>query len=492
MPSKDLLDPMTASEKLLVVSAKHFDDWRATARRLLISGTAPEHLQWVDERQSGERQQSRLFEPEPLPAPLTPESSTSASLSFTVPKDFIELARTVSHHRNPTRWSLLYRMLWRITGGEKHLLQIASDRDVMTARDYEKAVRRDAHKMKAFVRFRKTLDQQGDLFVAWHRPDHYVVPYTAGFFSRRFDVMRWVIMTPDDSVAWDGTKLVYGPGVPRAKSPAVDELEALWKTYYSHIFNPARIKLHAMRAEMPVKHWSTMPETALIDEMLRKAPARVETMIRQTEGFLGANEFVPADARDIKSLRQAAATCKGCDLYKPATQTVFGVGSPDASLMMIGEQPGDQEDRTGEPFVGPSGQLLRRTMAEVGLSDDDVYITNAVKHFKFQETPGRRLHVKPNSREIGACKPWLDAEIQTIHPKMILCLGATPASVIFGPSFRITKSRGEVMETAYAPWTMATFHPSALLRVPDAVKRDEMMSQFRSDLTLAADKLRKG
>jgi len=475
---------MTASDKLTIVRSYAFEDWRTTARRLLISGFAPEHLQWIDERQVGREGQSMLFEEAEVAvaSPVTPSP-------FSVPRDFLDVARTISHHRSPSRWSLLYRILWRITGGEKHLLQIAADRDVVAARDMEKSVRRDAHKMKAFVRFKKTVVAGEDVYVAWHRSDHYVVSYTAGFFARRFDVMKWVIVTSDDSVAWNGTELVFGPGSPKATEPTTDEIESLWKTYYSHIFNPARIKLKAMKAEMPRKYWATMPETELIDELIRKSPQRVEMMIKQSEGLVGAEQFIPHDTNDLNVLRVAAQTCRGCPLHEPATQTVFGVGPQNAILMLIGEQPGDQEDRAGVPFVGPSGILLRECLEEVGIDIDAVYVTNAVKHFKFQVTPGRRLHVKPSSREIGACKPWLRAEVESIKPKMILCLGATPSSVIFGPAFRITQGRGQVMESDFSPWSMATYHPSALLRVPDSEQRASMTALFKADLKLTADSL---
>lgn len=489
---------MASSDRLAVVQAYAFEDWRATARQLRLAGRSPENVHWIDQRETQKEGQQSFFDLPNDPFTTTHDdiSKSGTQPTFTVPPPFLELAKTVAHHRSPTRWSLLYRILWRMTSGERHLLQVASDHDVVAARELEKAVRRDAHKMKAFVRFRKTQDEQGDFYVAWHRPDHYVVPYTAGFFSRRFDVMRWAILTPDDSVLWDGKTLAFGPGVARSEQPPADELESLWKTYYSHIFNPARIKLKAMKAEMPMKHWATLPETEVIDELLRKASRRVETMIKQTEGTKGAEPFVPTSSTSstssttIPHLKKAVQTCRGCDLYKEATQAVFGTGPANAKLVMIGEQPGDREDIAGEPFVGPAGDLLRQVLDEVGISIDECYVTNAVKHFKFQMTGTRRLHVKPSAREISACKPWLIAELETIQPAMVLCLGATPASVIFGPAFRVTKLRGEVIETQFARWTMATYHPSALLRVPNADKRASMLREFRQDLQRASDHLK--
>lgn len=502
---------MTASESLLRLRATRFEDWRHTARRLLISGAAPETIAWVDGRSKTARKQGDLFGD--LSAAGTDDSSgaaatddqdtaaaepsESASSPFRVPKPYVEMARKVACHRSPRRWELLYRLLWRITGGEKNLLLNAADRDVHEVTQFQKAIQRDAHKMKAFVRFRKTMDEQGELYVAWHRPDHYTLELTADFFARRFDVMRWVIMTPDESAVWDGRKLTFGEGMPRSAAPQDDELEELWKTYYANIFNPARIKLNAMRAEMPKKHWATMPETQLIDDLIREAPKRVETMIEHAEGGVSARPFLPNiqtrganRESSLEQLRVAACKCQGCDLHREATRTVFGRGIAEAKLVLVGEQPGDMEDLAGEPFVGPAGQLLKAVMDEVGLDEAELYITNAVKHFKFKPSGKRRLHVKPAAREIAACRPWLEAELETIRPKMVVCLGATAASVIFGPGFRLTKQRGVVQKTDYAQWTMATYHPSALLRVPDESARETMRQSFTGDLRYAADHLR--
>ena len=461
------------------LQATYFEDWRETARALIGQQVPPAEVHWIDRRSVSGQQQSDLFETaiESSPDP-TPES---APVSINVPAAFLAIARTVSHHRNPARWTLLYRMLWRLTHGEKHLLNVASDDDVIEATRMEKAVRRDAHKMKAFVRFRRVDDPEGERYVAWHRPDHYSLRYTCDFFARRFDVMRWTIMTPDETATWDGHRLSFGPGMPRSEAPDDDDLETLWKTYYANIFNPARIKLKAMQAEMPKKHWSTLPETELIDQMLRDAPTRVERMVRYTDQIATAQAYVPEHPSDLETLRNAAAECHGCQLCEHATQTVFGVGPADASLVFIGEQPGEEEDRKGMPFVGPAGRLFGEVLADLGIDRDSVYITNAVKHFKFTRSGKRRLHKKPSAREIAACRPWLDAELDVVRPQRLVCLGATAAHVIFGPNFRLTEQRGQPVRTDHAPWTMATFHPSALLRAGGDVATT-MRAQFEADL----------
>jgi DNA polymerase len=194
----------------------------------------------------------------------------------------------------------------------------------------------------------------------------------------------------------------------------------------------------------------------------------------------------------LSSLRRAAEGCRGCPLYKTGTQTVFGEGPVAASIMMIGEQPGDQEDKAGHPFVGPAGQVLDQALEQVGIPRDEVYVTNAVKHFKWEPRGTRRIHSKPNSRELAACKPWLTAEIQALKPRMIICLGATAAQDLLGRDFRITRERGRVFtETQYAPWLMATLHPSAILRMPDAELREKARRQFAEDLAIAADAFQK-
>jgi DNA polymerase len=203
-----------------------------------------------------------------------------------------------------------------------------------------------------------------------------------------------------------------------------------------------------------------------------------------------AAEFLP-ESRDLKSLRAAADDCRGCPLYKYATQTVFGEGLRSARMVLVGEQPGDAEDLAGRPFVGPAGKLLHRVMEEVGIERKQVYVTNAVKHFKWTPRGKRRLHGKPDSREIFACRPWLEAELRSIKPALLVCLGATSAQSLLGAGFRVTKRRGQPFESEWAKWTMATYHPSALLRAIDDDAREQMRAEFTAELRLAAAQLRK-
>jgi uracil-DNA glycosylase len=184
----------------------------------------------------------------------------------------------------------------------------------------------------------------------------------------------------------------------------------------------------------------------------------------------------------LPELTEAAKDCKNCDLWKRSTQTVFGEGRPNAKIMLIGEQPGNQEDLEGRPFVGPAGKLLDAALVEAGVDCKKVYVTNAVKHFKWEPRGKRRIHKKPNAAEIAACRPWLDAEIAALKPKVIVCLGATAAQALLGRDFRVTQHRGELLESPLAPHVMATVHPSSILRAPDEPTRHEEMQRFIRDL----------
>lgn len=462
------------------ISAETFEQWRSAARGLICGDVPPEAVSWHIARN-----QPSLFGDDEGPAVKAVEAG-----AFVVPTKFLELAKTVACHREPQRWELLYRTLWRLKHGEPHLLEVETDDDVCRLNQMRKAVTRDVHKMKAFVRFRKIDSGDGsEAYAAWHHPDHRIVRLAGPFFSRRFQTMHWTIFTPDESVTWDQRQLSYGAGLSASAAPDHDALEDLWKTYYASIFNPARVKVDAMKREMPVRHWPTLPETELIPELLRQAPLRVEQMIQTQEGFgTTATHFLPED-RSLPSLSAAADCCRACDLHQWATQTVFGKGPAEAKLVLIGEQPGDREDIEGEPFVGPAGKLLDGALQRAGINRRDVYITNVVKHFKFKEQPTprgkRRLHQKPDSREIFACRPWLEAELSAINPQSIVCLGATSAQALFGRDFRISRQRGVVLTTEWSENTIATWHPAAILRMPDKDRQTEMQSQLISDLEAA-------
>jgi uracil-DNA glycosylase len=198
-----------------------------------------------------------------------------------------------------------------------------------------------------------------------------------------------------------------------------------------------------------------------------------------------ARPATPPDTSGLVEIREASRECTACHLYKRATQTVFGEGPKSAPIMLVGEQPGDYEDIAGKPFVGPAGKIMDQALEEAGIDRKAVYVTNAVKHFKWEPRGKRRIHKKPNSREIAACRPWLEAELRLVKPKLLVCLGATAAQAIFGPSFRVTRERGKVLSSKFAPRVLATVHPSSLLRQPDEESRKREYESFVIDLRAA-------
>jgi DNA polymerase len=303
--------------------------------------------------------------------------------------------------------------------------------------------------------------------------------------------MTWSILTPYRSAHLDGETLRFDVGASPADVPDDDRLEAYWRAYYSSIFNPARLKIGAMRSEMPQKYWRNLPEAAAIPELIRTASGRVDAMVEQPvfSAPRPARVVVSSASDDASPLQQAAreaAECRRCPLWEPATQVVFGEGSPGARIMMVGEQPGDQEDLAGRPFVGPAGQLLDRAMAEAGLDRQTVYVTNAVKHFKFVPRGKRRIHEKPGTGEINACRFWLDRERAEVKPALTVMLGVTAARAVLGRAVTISRERGQPMplpDGAGGNTTgFITVHPSYLLRLPDEDAKAREYAAFVEDL----------
>ena len=470
-----------------VAIERNFDSWRRAARRLLVREVPPQNVMFDD---GGDALLPGLAE-ESEPPEVTDAVTR-------VPKRFVQNARVAADHREPGRWSFLYGMLWRIgVGGEHDLMANLSDPDVVRLDSMVKSIRRDVHKMHAFVRFRKIEDDGIERYVAFHRPDHYIVRRVAPFFRERFGGMKWAILTPDESVSWDGKKLAFGNGADPSAAPDEDGLESAWLTYYANVFNPSRPKVRAMKSELPVRHWRTLPEAAIIPDLLREAKGRSDEMVAKTQRNMGkkptAEPFIP-ESRSIDAMREAIKACEGCELCcNGSTQAVFGEGPSDATCIMVGEQPGDTEDVAGRPFVGPAGQLMNELLEEAGLDRKKVYVTNTVKHFHFVNKGKFRLHQKPMARHVNACKPWLEAEFEAIKPPMIVALGSTAAQAIMGRQFRVTQSRGEVMKSEYADWFMATIHPSAILRVPDDAMRAQAKADFVADMrTVARELARRG
>ena len=470
-----------------VTFAPTFAGWQRAARQALAAEWRPEEILW----QELEAEQPLLDIGEQEEPAQLPEPRPKA---FKVPRRFVELATRVSCHSDPCRWSLLYRTLWRVTHGEHALLQIVVDPDIHELNAMEKSIRHDIHKMRAFVRFREVTHDGATWFVAWFEPQHHIVEMNAPFFCDRFAQMHWSILTPDRCAHWDGARLSITAGVPRSEAPTEDATEALWLKYYANIYNPARTKVHAMTAEMPKRYWKNLPETAVIPALLQRAPGRVDLMMAKSRGKQAEPEdFHPItlpQTNNLAEIRKAAAGCTACPLYRNATQTVFGEGATHARLVFIGEQPGDQEDVAGHPFVGPAGQLFNQALAEAGIDRSQTYVTNAVKHFKWEPRGKRRLHKTASPREVAACRPWLEAEMAILKPEILVCLGSTAARTVLGPEARVLRDRGKFVESEFCAQTFVTVHPSSLLRAIDEETRARDYALFVAELKTAAGNLK--
>jgi DNA polymerase len=269
----------------------------------------------------------------------------------------------------------------------------------------------------------------------------------------------------------------------REAAPQEDEIEPMWRSYYASIFNPARVNPRAMRAEMPVRYWQNLPEIELLPQLLTQAGGRVEAMMK-TQTKDSAEPYVPP-VKTLPAIIASLPQCQGCPLYCHATQAVPGAGQASAKLMLVGEQPGDEEDRQGLPFVGPAGRVLDELLEELEMDRRQMYVTNAVKHFKFVQRGKLRLHLSPRLSEVTACRPWLLAEIEAVRPRVVLALGASAAKSLLGAKFALMKQRGTVVASPWADKVIATVHPSAVLRAADAAAREQLRYYLRSDLKLA-------
>ncbi|QIL03265.1 UdgX family uracil-DNA binding protein [Sphingomonas sinipercae] len=468
---------MTDVRRVTLTAPDDFEGWRDSARDLAEAGVPPDAVVWQVEGKEAD-----LFGSD-APALTAP--------SFAVPRSFVSLARDAICHSDPERFALLYALLWELRGN-RAAVSNSADPLVRRIELLAKEVRRDLHKMHAFVRFRELDEPGGDTrFVAFFEPDHHIVRRGARFFVNRFANMRWSILTPELSVHWDGDVLTEGPGATRAEAPAGDPLEAMWGTYYASIFNPARLKVGAMLKEMPKKYWRNMPETSLVQPLIAGARARELEMIDRSAAKLGFDNALQAErgierGSNIRAAWEAlfkeAWGCTRCELFKCGTQTVFGEGPLDPKLMFVGEQPGDQEDLAGRPFVGPAGQLLDQMLEEAGVDRAQTYVTNAVKHFKFERRGKRRIHSKPDSGEIEACRWWIDQERTLIRPPITVALGATAARSLFGKAVTIGKVRGSPMALPDGSECWVTMHPSALLRMPEPERREEERARFVTEM----------
>ena len=456
-----------------------FAFWRDTARALIRCDVPPDKVVWLSAGEAGDLFAGGTTE---LPTPSDPNRIVRAS------KRYLTLAKNAALHSDPQRFALLYRLLWRHQSNGK-VMEDKADSDVRQLELMDKAVRRDSHKMHAFVRFRliEGVDEVEDRYVAWFEPEHHIVRANAGFFMRRFANMQWSILTPKGCLHWDGETMRESPPASRDDAPKGDPVEALWRKYYASIFNPARLKVGAMMKEMPKKYWKNMPEAALIPELVAGAQAREANMVET--GMLQFDERPDT----LSAIDKAIHGCRKCPIGELDNTAVMGEGPTSAQdgfsgLMIVGEQPGDQEDVAGRPFVGPAGQLFNEHLEKAGIDRSKAYVTNAVKHFKYVQRGKRRIHQSPGAKEIDTCRWWLESERDVVRPKLILAAGASAARAMLGKTVSISKVRGEPIPLDDGTELWVTAHPSYLLRL-DGDAREEQARRFNADLAAVKERL---
>ena len=458
-----------------------FAFWRERARTLVQQGVPPEQVVWREPGQAGD-----LFGSGKASIVDGPSDVASAR-TVRANRRYLSLAKNAALHSDPQRFALLYRLLWRLQTNPR-LMEDKTDDDVRRIEEMDKNVRRDSHKMHAFVRFRRIEggDTDGDHYVAWFEPEHHIVRANAGFFMRRFANMNWSILTPKGCLHWDGETMRESPPARKSDAPEGDPVEELWRSYYASIFNPSRLKVGAMLSEMPKKYWKNMPEAELIPALIAGAQKREAEMVAQ-----GGSLFEERP-ETLAAIDKAIHACRECPIGALDNEAVMGEGpsDPDAfsGLMIVGEQPGDNEDIEGRPFVGPAGQLLDVHLQKAGIERSAAYVTNAVKHFKFVQRGKRRLHQSPAAKEIDTCRWWLESEREIVQPKLTLALGASAGRAMLGKTVSITKARAMPHKLDSGGELWITAHPSYLLRL-DGEARDKQEQLFDADLAAVAERL---
>lgn len=375
---------------------------------------------------------------------------------FSLPRALVDLAALAFQAREPERFGLLYSLVWRAHAGER-IMEDATDPDLVLVRRLALAVRADAHRMRTHLRFMPVEDEGGVRYLGWFAPAHFVLEANAQLIARRFPDLAWSIVTPDGAAHWDRRALRLGGGKRSIEDDAT--LRAWWDQFGADL----------MADSVP---GCSVPEAEALDERPRP-PDRLP---------LGP---VVLDARPdpaVTRLAREAMACDHCPLHAWATQTVFGEGPAGARVMFVGEQPGDQEDVIGRPFVGPAGQIMDQAMEEAGIDRRMVYVTNAVKHFKFTQRGKRRIHQTPEVPEINACGLWLGKERAAVAPKLLVLMGGSAARAVMGRAVTISRERGRPLVLPDGQMAFVTVHPSYLLRLPDEAAKAREYAAFVRDL----------
>jgi uracil-DNA glycosylase len=427
--------------KVVLANETDWEGWRKATRSLVLAGVAPEDVRWSvrSHDEAGD--------------PLQEETG-----SFGVSRAMVTLASLAIQAREPSRFDLLYRLVWRANAGER-VMEKGYDAELRRAQGLAFAVRAEAHKMRTLLRYLPVQEGNRTRYIGWYEPAHYVLEANAQLLIRRFPELAFSILTPDGAAHWDGTELRFSPGVDHAAVRNDEGLQLWWHRRHAGLLRGARTGTAVPAAE-PLDESPRPPDRPPLGPVVLP---------------------VHADA-PLQEAMQEASDCRRCHLYELATQTVFGEGPAHPDVLFVGEQPGDQEDVIGRPFVGPAGQIMDCAMEEAGIDRRTVYITNAVKHFKFEPRGKRRIHKTPETPEIQACRFWLDVELVRLRPKLVVAMGGTAARAVLGRAVTITRERGRPIRIQDGQTAFVTVHPSFLLRVPDEAAKAREYEAFVADL----------
>jgi probable DNA metabolism protein len=443
MAGSGLLIPM---HRIVLDSETDWEGWRTATRALVLAGADPDDVQWSVRAHDN-----------------TANALPAGSGSFSISRALVSLAALAIQARDPTRFDLLYRLVWRANAGER-VLGKTTDPEVAQVHALAFAVRAEAHRMRNLVRYLPVRESDGTRYLGWYAPTHYVLEANAQLIARRFPNLAFSILTPDGAAHWAGAELRFSAGLGDEAVPDDAALRSWWHSHHAGLLHDSRVG-------------TAIPEAEELDEAPRpldRPPLGPVLLPLHTD---------PA----LQEAMHEASNCHRCHLHEAATQTVFGEGPAHVGVLFVGEQPGDQEDVIGRPFVGPAGQVMDRAMEEAGIDRRTIYITNAVKHFKFERRGKRRIHKTPEAPEIQACRFWLDVEIVRLRPKLVVAMGGTAARAVLGRAVTITRERGRPIELPDGQTVFVTVHPSYLLRLPDEAAKAREYRAFVADLRTIAE-----
>ena len=463
-------------------SETDFDGWRKAARTLVLNEVQPADVTW---RVQGD--EPELFEPHRAAA------RTAARHLQRFRQNSSNWRKSAILHRDPERFAILYRLLWRLRSNHD-LLSVATDPDVAQVAAMAKAVHRDEHKMHAFVRFREIGREQKSHYVAWFEPEHHIVELAAPFFARRFADMPWSILTPDVCAHWDGHAVSFTPGVAKTEAPTEDRLEETWRRYYASIFNPARLKVKAMQTEMPKKYWRNLPEASLIKPLIASAERTTRAMIANaaTEPHKSQKRPEPLDGTQTASRRTRNAARASSRL--PRLSALEG-RDPDR----VRRRPANARSHAGRRAARRQGRPRRQAVRRAGRPDARPRAgrgrhrpQQGLRHQRgktFQIRAARKNPPAPESRTRPRSRPagnGTNANWLSIKPDLVVAMGATAAQSVFGKITPINKNRGRLIDLDDGIKALVTVHPSYLLRLPDADAKAREYQRFVDDLKIAA------